>query len=595
MLDTPLMLWELSVTEQRYRAVLEVMAGIPVTEVAERYGVSRQSVHAWLVRYRDEGPPGLEDRSHKVRAHPWQIPAEMEAAVCELRRAHRKWGPKRLVFEMGRRGLGTVTRSTVYRVLIRNQLIEPRSRRRRRQDYTRWERPVPMQLWQLDVTASAFLADGREVKIVTGLDDHSRYCVIARAVLRATARPVCRAFVDAMAVYGVPEEVLTDNGTVFTGRFIKPRPAEVLFERICRENGITQRLTRPRSPTTTGKIERLHQSLQLELLDVHGPFESLAALQAGLDTWREEYNTDRPHQSLGMAFPASRFTPAVSPLPLRVPSQLIAASTRQAEQPEPPCAELSAAPAPDGQQAPPVAVEADRVVPPSGNLWIGGQQVWLGPALADRKVTIWVDETSLHVLLDGARVKTLPSRLGITELARLAADGARPAGPSPLLAGTGTVVEVERTVNAAGLVGLAGAQFNVGYQLAGQRVVLRMDGTQMAVITGVGELARTMPCPVPAGDRYRLRGARKAAAAPLPPSGPVTVQRRVSSRGGIMVATQKIQVGLIHAGKIVAVTAEDHSFRLVIDGQAAGVVPRTTAREIHRYKAYAAHPRPGRR
>ena len=397
------MLWELSVTEQRYRVVLEVMAGVPVTEVADRYGVSRQSVHAWLARYRDEGPPGLEDRSHKVHQHPWQIPAELEAAVCELRRAHRKWGPKRLVFEMGRRGLGTVTRSTVYRVLIRNQLIEPRSRRRRRQDYTRWERPVPMQLWQLDVTASAFLADGRGVKIVTGLDDHSRYCVIARAVLRATARPVCRAFVEAMTIYGVPEEVLTDNGTVFTGRFIKPRPAEVLFERICRENGITQRLTRPRSPTTTGKIERLHQSLQLELLDVHGPFESLAALQAALDAWREEYNSDRPHQSLDMAFPASRFTPAVSPLPLRVPSQLIAASTRQAEQPEPPSAELSAAPAPDGQQAPPVAVEADRVVPPSGNLWIGGQQVWLGPVLADRKVTIWVDETSLHVLLDGAR------------------------------------------------------------------------------------------------------------------------------------------------------------------------------------------------
>jgi len=76
---------------------------------------------------------------------------------------------------------------------------------------------------------------------------------------------------------------------------------------------------------------------------------------------------------------------------------------------------------------------------------------------------------------------------------------------------------------------------------------------------------------------------------------PVTVQRRVSSRGGIMVATQKIQVGLIHAGKIVTVTAEDHSFRLIVDGQAVRVVPRTTTREIHRYKAYAAHPRPGRR
>jgi transposase InsO family protein len=591
MLDTLLMLWELSVTEQRYRAVLEVMAGVPVTEVADRYGVSRQSVHTWLGRYRDEGPAGLEDRSHKVHAHPWQIPAELESAICELRRAHRKWGPKRLVFEMGRRGLGTVTRSTVYRVLVRNKLIEPGSRRRRRQDYKRWERPVPMQLWQLDVTASAFLAGGTEVKIVTGIDDHSRYCVIARAVLRATARPVCRAFVEAMTVYGVPEEVLTDNGTVFTGRFIKPRPAEVLFERICRENGITQRLTRPRSPTTTGKIERLHQSLQLELLDVHGPFESLQALQAALDAWREEYNTDRPHQSLDMAFPASRFTPAVSPLPLRVPPQLTAASAQQPEQHEPSSADLPAAGVPDSREAPLLAVEADRAVPPSGNLQIGGQQVWLGPALADRKVTVWVDENSLHVLLNGARIKTLPSRLGAAELIRLAAGGARPAGPSPLLAGTGAAVEVERTVNANGLAGLAGAQVSVGYQLAGQRVTLRMDGTQMTVISGDGELLRTLPCPVPAADRYRLRGARKAAASPVPVPGPVTVQRRVSSRGGIMVATQKIQVGLVHAGKIVTITAEDHSFRLAIDGQTVGVVPRTTTSEIHRYKAYAAHPR----
>ena len=328
---------------------------------------------------------------------------------------------------------------------------------------------------------------------------------------------------------------------------------------------------------------------------MHGPFASLQALQAALDAWREEYNTDRPHQSLDMAFPMSRFTPAVSPLPLRVPPQLTAVNARQAEQHELSSAGLPAAAVPAGQETPPLAVEADRVVPPSGNLQVGGQQVWLGAALADRKVTIWVDETSLHVLLDGARIKTLPSRLGITELARLAAAGARPAGPSPLLAGTGTVVEVERTVNACGLAGLAGAQFSVGYQLAGQRVIVRMDGTQMMVITSDGELARTMPCPIPAGDRLRLRGARKAAGSPPPPSGPVTVQRRVSSRGGIMVATQKIQVGLIHAGKIVTVTAEDHIFRLVIDGQAVGVVPRTTTSEIHRYKAYAAHPRPGRR
>ena len=96
-----------------------------------------------------------------------------------------------------------------------------------------------------------------------------------------------------MAEYGVPDEVLSDNGRQFTGRFGAPRPAEVLFERICRHNGITQRLTKPRSPTTTGKIERWHQTIQVELLDPHGPFDSLEAAQAAVDAWRTEYNTAR--------------------------------------------------------------------------------------------------------------------------------------------------------------------------------------------------------------------------------------------------------------------------------------------------------------
>jgi hypothetical protein len=76
-----------------------------------------------------------------------------------------------------------------------------------------------------------------------------------------------------------------------------------------------------------------------------------------------------------------------------------------------------------------------------------------------------VDETSLHVLLGGTRLKTLPSRLGVVELARLATGGARPAGPCPLPSGNGAAVEVERMVNAAGLVSLAGAQVNVGSEL----------------------------------------------------------------------------------------------------------------------------------
>jgi hypothetical protein len=207
-------------------------------------------------------------------------------------------------------------------------------------------------------------------------------------------------------------------------------------------------------------------------------------------------------------------------------------------------------------------------------------------------VTIWADETTLHVLADGTRLKTLPSRLTFVELARLAADGARPAGPSPLPSGTGTAIEIERTVNGVGLAGLGGRQVNVGFDLAGQRVTLRLDGTQMAVISHAGTLLRTLPCPVPADDRHRLRGARRAANPPSAP-GPVIVQRRVSQRGSIMVATQRIHVGMIHARKIVTVTVGDHTFQLDVDGETAGIVPRTTSSEVHRYKAYATRTRSG--
>jgi len=75
------------------------------------------------------------------------------------------------------------------------------------------------------------------------VDDHSRFCVIAAVVSRPTGRAVCAAFATALRAFGIPEEVLTDNGKQFTGRFGRPRGGEVLFDRVCRENGIVHRLT----------------------------------------------------------------------------------------------------------------------------------------------------------------------------------------------------------------------------------------------------------------------------------------------------------------------------------------------------------------
>jgi transposase InsO family protein len=112
-----------------------------------------------------------------------------------------------------------------------------------------------MELWQMDIVGGVMLADGREAKVVTGVDDHSRFCVIAAVVPKATGRAVCVALAAALQEYGIPDELLTDNGKQFTARF-NAGGGEVMFDRICRENGITHRLTKPRSPTTTGKVER---------------------------------------------------------------------------------------------------------------------------------------------------------------------------------------------------------------------------------------------------------------------------------------------------------------------------------------------------
>ena len=309
------MLKELSKVEQRYDAVIAVVRdGMRVSEVAEKFGVHRDTVYAWLARYEAGGLEALSDRSHRPHRSPLQMEPATEARVLELRRLHPHWGPMSIRHRLGREAIDPLPSvSGIYRALRRAGLIEANPRRKQLRNYRRWERGRPMELWQMDVVGGVLLADGTECKVLTGVDDHSRFCVCAGVMARATSRPVCGFFVAALERHGVPEEVLTDNGKVFTDRF-GLRPAEVLFDKICRENGIVHRLTAPRSPTTTGKIERFHRTLRMEFLSGR-LFASLASAQAELDAWVETYNTDRPHQTLKMATPAERFGTRDDPAP----------------------------------------------------------------------------------------------------------------------------------------------------------------------------------------------------------------------------------------------------------------------------------------
>ena len=298
---------EMSVTEQRYKAVEAVIAaGRTVGEVASEWGVCRQTMHRWLARYESDGLEGLGDRSSRPAHCPHQTPPEIEALVLEMRRAHPYWGARRIAFVLARKGvLPTPSESAVYRCLVRAAVIDPITRRRRRETWKRWERATPMELWQLDVVHGFALADGTAAKALTGIDDHSRFCISARLMLRERTQAVCDGFSSALRSYGVPAQVLTDNGKVFTGRFAQP-PVEVLFDRICRENGVDHILTAPRSPTTTGKIERFHRSLRVEF-NTRQVFKNLKTAQEALDEWVSYYNTQRPHQALGDLTPESRF------------------------------------------------------------------------------------------------------------------------------------------------------------------------------------------------------------------------------------------------------------------------------------------------
>jgi hypothetical protein len=378
----------------------------------------------------------------------------------------------------------------------------------------------------------------------------------------------------------------------------------VLFDRICRDNAITHRLTEPSSPTTTGKVERFHGTFRREFLDVAGPFESLLAAQAAVDTWVAGYNCDRPHQALDMGYPADKFAPGQHHraatedlLPLRIPAIL---------EPVPPPAPnrsetVTPAAQPAAEQviredadAPPAAagyrggpVEFDRVVPACGNLGVAGKQFWLGTARAGVTVTFWADHGVIHLTAGGARIKSVRSHLSSTDLAALAAAGGRPAGPPPLPpAESGTAIEVDRTVSRTGLVSLGDHRLLAAEILGGRRVSIRIeDTTLMFFDPDSRELLRTRPNPLSPDQVRRLRGARPAGPPPRPSVEPVTVQRRASNSGVIMVAGQKLALGRTHAHTVVTVHVAEHTMTVDHADRTRRTFRRTTSQPVRSWKA----------
>jgi hypothetical protein len=210
------------------------------------------------------------------------------------------------------------------------------------------------------------------------------------------------------------------------------------------------------------------------------------------------------------------------------------------------------------------------------------QQFWLGPDRAGTTVTLWADTTVVHLLVNGVRLKTVPSRLSVAHLQRLLDDDGHPASAPPIVTGDASnrsgPIEVDRLVNSIGQVSLAGRQRPIGCHFAGRRLTVRIDRGLLQLVDN-GVLLRSLPNPLSPDEHARIRDARPAGPAPVPMSEPQRVERRVSSRGALVVAGQRIHVGMVHAGHTLTVEDANHTFRIYDDGdELLAEVARTTCK-----------------
>jgi transposase InsO family protein len=413
------------------------------------------------------------------------MPAVVEARIVELRRAHERWGPQRILDQLAHDGETDLPgRSSVYRCLVRHGLIDPQARKRRKSDYKRWERSRPMELWQMDVVGGVMLADGWKASILSGIDDHSRFIVSAHVMRRATARPVCDGLAKAMRTWGVPEEVLTDNGKVFTSRF-GPGNGDVLFDRILAQNGIKHRLTAPYSPTTTGKVERWHKTLRQEFL-TGKTFADIDTAQAAVDVWVRGYNEDRPHQGIGGSVPWERFRLSQTDQPVL---QLVEASERS-----------------EVLDREPSVVPVTRLVSANGTIGFGAQHYLVARWLSGETVEVLSDERLVEIVFRGQVIATHARKHDPGKAPRLtrSASGRR--------ARAATVGKpVTRLADSRGSVSFAGTAYQAGYSYRGQTVQVAIVGGNVQLAID-GKVIKTHPHPSrPEQRTRRLRQPRRTA------------------------------------------------------------------------------------
>ena len=286
------------------RVIVEaVLAGQSHGAVARQYGISTVWVGKLVARWRAGGWDALAKQSTRPKSNPNATGQEVIARVIALRQeltaAGLDAGPHTLHAHLHASGLPAPSVTTIWRILTREGLVTPEPRKRPKRSYLRFQADLPNECWQSDFTHWP-LTDGTDTEILTWLDDHARYALSLTAHTPVTGQDVVATFRAAVDTHGIPASTLTDNGMVFTTRFLHGPNG---FERELVILGIEQKNGRPNHPQTQGKVERFQQTLK-KWLRAQPPADTLADLQVQLDAFREVYNHQRPHRSLGNRTPA---------------------------------------------------------------------------------------------------------------------------------------------------------------------------------------------------------------------------------------------------------------------------------------------------
>jgi transposase InsO family protein len=292
-------------------AILSVISGqMSVSEVCTRYGVHRSWVYKLLKRYEQLGIAGLEPADKAPLSHGKAVPREVRAGIIRLR--HDLYsdgldnGAKTIAYHLEQEGLYVPALSTIWRILHREGLVVAQPKKKPKAYMQRFVASQPNETWQSDFT-HLWLADGSGVEVLNWLDDHSRLLLYCKAWPVVKGHHVVDSFKECINHYEMPLSTLTDNGVVYTARFVGGRNA---FEYLLQQLRIQQKNGHPGHPQTQGKIERFHQTLK-KWIAQQDQATSIEELQGQLDRFQAIYNDERPHTALGMQTPAKAYAATV--------------------------------------------------------------------------------------------------------------------------------------------------------------------------------------------------------------------------------------------------------------------------------------------